>query len=497
MGKGARSRANNAEKKTEVMIREQAQKKKKRAERVVTILIVAVLVLGIVAMAAVNAYRNSGIEQRKQIVMSTENFDVNGSMMSYLIYNQYANFVISYGDYVSYYGLNTSKDLKEQYTTDENNKTITWYDYFAKGAQDNVTQWLVLAEAAVENNVALTEAEEDAIAYRAKAIAKNSFLGRGVKEQDVLECMKLSQLASKYQLTLRDGMTPTAQEINDYYAKNPQDAQLVDYYSYTFAYEVPEKDQTLAEEKVSLDEAQALVATVKTAKTEAEFKQKLQDYLNSITAEGQTAKKAEDYKKTAATYTSVDEEVAKWLFNKDTLVNDFKVVHDEKSHYLTVYMLTAAPYLNEKATVSIRHLLIQAQDGSVTKEAARKQAEKLYEQWQKGDKTEESFAELAMKYTDDSNYGAGGIYTGVYEGQMVTTFNDWCFDKARKAGDTGIVDTDYGSHIMYFVGSDLPVWQTTIRDLIIEDEYTEQYKKLEEAHKVLVDQDIINALEVQ
>ena len=33
MGKGARSRANNAEKKTEVMIREQAQKKKKRADR--------------------------------------------------------------------------------------------------------------------------------------------------------------------------------------------------------------------------------------------------------------------------------------------------------------------------------------------------------------------------------------------------------------------------------------------------------------------------------
>ncbi len=35
---------------------------------------------------------------------------------------------------------------------------------------------------------------------------------------------------------------------------------------------------------------------------------------------------------------------------------------------------------------------------------------------------------------------------------MVETFNDWCFDPARKPGDTGIVETSYGYHVMYFVG---------------------------------------------
>ena len=35
-------------------------------------------------------------------------------------------------------------------------------------------------------------------------------------------------------------------------------------------------------------------------------------------------------------------------------------------------------------------------------------------------------------------------------GQMVTEFNDWCFDADRKPGDTGIIETSYGVHVMYF-----------------------------------------------
>ena len=42
---------------------------------------------------------------------------------------------------------------------------------------------------------------------------------------------------------------------------------------------------------------------------------------------------------------------------------------------------------------------------------------------------------------------------------MVTEFNDWCFDAARLPGDTGVVDTQYGSHVMFFSGKNLNRWQ--------------------------------------
>ena len=49
---------------------------------------------------------------------------------------------------------------------------------------------------------------------------------------------------------------------------------------------------------------------------------------------------------------------------------------------------------------------------------------------------------------------------------MVKAFEDWCFDEARTAGDTGIVQTEYGFHVMYFVGDS----ETTYRDYLITNE---------------------------
>ena len=73
--------------------------------------------------------------------------------------------------------------------------------------------------------------------------------------------------------------------------------------------------------------------------------------------------------------------------------------------------------------------------------------------------TAESFAALANEYSQDPGSNTnGGLYEGVTEGQMVAAFNDWCFDAERKEGDTGIVRTEYGYHVMYFCGSHL-LWE--------------------------------------
>ena len=56
---------------------------------------------------------------------------------------------------------------------------------------------------------------------------------------------------------------------------------------------------------------------------------------------------------------------------------------------------------------------------------------------------------------------------------MVTAFNDWCFDASRKPGDTGVVETDYGYHVMYFVGEALPRWQAQVSDTLKNEDYTE------------------------
>ena len=124
--------------------------------------------------------------------------------------------------------------------------------------------------------------------------------------------------------------------------------------------------------------------------------------------------------------------------------------------------------------VNVRHILItpQADENAETDENgqpvlteqnwtnAQMKADEIYKMWQEGDATEETFAALATEYTEDpGSMSTGGLYEEVYAGQMVQEFNDWCFDAARQVGDTGIVKTSYGYHIMYFSGvCDHPYW---------------------------------------
>ena len=75
----------------------------------------------------------------------------------------------------------------------------------------------------------------------------------------------------------------------------------------------------------------------------------------------------------------------------------------------------------------------------------------IYQQWLEGPKTEDNFAELARLFTDDSNADQGGLYEDIFPGQMVDSFNHWCFD-GRKPGDHGLIQTEYGWHVVYYCG---------------------------------------------
>ena len=119
----------------------------------------------------------------------------------------------------------------------------------------------------------------------------------------------------------------------------------------------------------------------------------------------------------------------------------------------------------DKNVVSVRHILIRPEDSAdeTSWAQAQSKANEIYQQWQDGEKTEDSFAALAEEYSED-NAANGGLYEDVYPGQMVATFNDWCFADGRQSGDSGVVQTEYGYHIMYFVAEgDTIYWREVVR----------------------------------
>lgn len=131
---------------------------------------------------------------------------------------------------------------------------------------------------------------------------------------------------------------------------------------------------------------------------------------------------------------------------------------------------------NSGYCVDVRHILIKPEggklgaDGKTTTyseeewEACRVKAQAVYDEWLAGDKTEDSFSKLANEKSQDQDGKVtdGGLCEDVFEGGEVTAFNDWCFDGDRKPGDHGLVMTEYGYHVMYFVEEE-PIWSAYCR----------------------------------
>lgn len=158
-------------------------------------------------------------------------------------------------------------------------------------------------------------------------------------------------------------------------------------------------------------------------------------------------------------------------------IEDFFALHEEEyaSHNIT----------KDGQLVDVRHILILPEGGtaddsgnvSYTDEewqVCQDKAEEVLKAWEAGEKTEESFAALAGTHSGDGGSNQnGGLYENVTPGQMVEEFDAWCFDESRKPGDTGLVKTMFGYHIMYFSDS-RPQWSYYAR----EDWKTEQSNTL-------------------
>lgn len=131
-------------------------------------------------------------------------------------------------------------------------------------------------------------------------------------------------------------------------------------------------------------------------------------------------------------------------------------------------------------TVDVRHILIMP-EGATSENirtetfpeeawaASEKKAQEVLDAWKAGEKTEASFAELAKTESQDGSSVNGGLYTEVAKGQMVAEFEDWCFDDSRVYGDYGIVKTQFGYHIMYFVGSTPVDWKPYVESDIVSE----------------------------
>ena len=147
--------------------------------------------------------------------------------------------------------------------------------------------------------------------------------------------------------------------------------------------------------------------------------------------------------------------------------------------------------------VDVRHILVQLDDVKAEADGkvnytdeqwvqCEKKAQDLLDKWKSGEATEESFAALANANSKDGGSNAnGGLYQQVQKGMMVEAFDAWIFDASRTNGDTGIVKTEFGYHIMYFVTAE-EKWVAAAKTAYLSDRVDEMIAEGEKNYPISV-----------
>ena len=106
-------------------------------------------------------------------------------------------------------------------------------------------------------------------------------------------------------------------------------------------------------------------------------------------------------------------------------------------------------------SVKVRHILIatQQQDpnsGTLVRVREDSSARKIMDTVEALLKSGKSFDSVCAKYSDDGNKAKGGIYDYFQTGRMVSSFNDFSFEKP--VGSKGVIQTEYGFHYIEVLG---------------------------------------------
>lgn len=428
------------------------------------------------------------------------------------VYNDVCTMQQQYAQYGQDLGFDTSLPVEEQTgtTQNEDGEEVSWQEFIHDRTLSQIQIYKALYTEAVNAGLELDEADKASIEkeideFREQADSNgyslNAFLrktyGNAVNKRLLKKELEIQVLARKYYTTRSEELAESYEQadIDAIYNKDKDAYDLVSYRIYTFAPATLEQG----------DDEDDATFEAREAKEKANTKANADAFYKAVTDEKTFLAKANELNKDtegydAATATkgaavlkadissNYSEDLANWLFNASTKVGDKKIISDTDTGTYYVALLTEGKH--QVNTVAVRHILFMTTDQSTGEAlsdeeiaAAKKNAEDALKSWQDGDKTEDSFAAIANDLSEDTGSNTnGGLYDSVLPGQMVTEFDSWCFDSDRKPGDTEIVETDYGYHVMYFVGENGKYYDETIRaEKAAEDIETESTEITEKA----------------
>ena len=420
-------------------------------------------------------------------------------------------------DFQNFTGV-TIKDLGEI-------ENPTWQDVLMYSAMNQLVYAKYGSAKAEEAGVKLTKEEikanSDQLEQTRTTAKQNDYsinrwlrttFGRGVTEDLILNIYNEVTLAEKYFTKVTEDTTNavTAEKINEEYKANKDEYDVVDLRVYGFAADLgsnhshEEGEEHEKEHKDAEAKAKAAAeAFIKKVTNEEEFIAAAK--ADILTKDNKSTKDPD-----AATLVNIrrysditslySEELSKWAFDDARKANDIAVVDGGNGTFYAVMMKTLPHKDMSIYSSDVRHILVKfpdkntdgtdtsvkGEDGKTvskiteeTKKATKAKAQAILDEYLKNP-TEKNFAALAEKKTDDTGSAkTGGLFENVMNnGQYVQAFTDWSLDSSRKVGDTGIIETEYGYHVMYYVKEHNKTWYQSVQTALVGAEIEENVAKV-------------------
>lgn len=454
-----------------VQKRKEEKEKEKKEERISTAIGIVVLV-ALVCLVASFPIRTYLATHETYVVVNGE--AVNKVEFDYQYNLTKNNYITQYGSYLTYFGLDTSKDLSTQMYSE----TLTWKDYFEQNAVESLKQ----------NKALMAEAKAAGFTYDTtdeyntfKETIKTSAASAGISEKEYVrsiygsyatmgrieEYVKNDMVMNAYYQKLQEDNAPSDDEIQSYYEENKATYDFVDYRLTTIEADLPTEPTELAdpvEATTAPDADTDGTATTDTTQdtayqpSDAEIAKAMEDAkVLADDAEKTVAKDGEAHENEKKS--SVNYLISDWLFDDARKAGDTTVITNDNSHcYYAVAF--EKRYLDETPSADVR-VIIPTED---------KTGEEILEEWKSGAATEDSFAELCKKYTQDTSaVENGGLFEQVTKTGMTEELSNWIFDNSRQAGDTVAITVSDTTYVLYYIGQDQPEWKINIKNTLVSD----------------------------
>ena len=497
---------------TEKQLKAQKETKKLNTYTTIFIVAIALVLVASLVIAGTTMYKNAGIKEKNTIAAVVDGYELNAVEMNYYygdtIESTYNSWYSSYGDSTAMYvslmmGLDITQPLGSQIYSD----TTTWADYFVDAALSRAQSDHMLVKMANEEGFTLTESTKATLdqtfsflptyaslaGYNDVDGYLSAIYGKGATEESYRAYAEKSALASDYYMAYQNNLVIDDAAIRAHEAENFDKYSSFSYASYVISYsDFLTGGTTDADGNVTYsdEEKEAARAAAKAA-AESLPTCTTQEELDAAIAEISDDETDKSNVYTNVSYSTINTSAIEWMADSSRKVGDFTVVANESTttdangvETTVISSYTAYVFMgredNTMPLANVRHILVSFEGGTTDengntvysdeeKAAALEKAENLLALYEAAGMTEEAFAELATANTDDTGSAAnGGLYEDISpkQGVYVESFTNWATDPAREAGDTGIIESTYGYHVMYYVGDD----EVTYRDSMIMEE---------------------------